>query len=368
MKWYCTLLVSVIFTGCSGSQDSKPTVPEPAGTGAASASASRAPIPPGGEWVPCSQRTLTSHYPAVGSMHARRITRVGPQVGGRVEAVLVDEGKVVKAGAELVRLESVFFELAVQGRKAEVQAAWVSKESAELQFSRMRNLWEKPKGEAPSIPRKLFDDARSALQGAEARVLQAEAAMKDSEQRLRETVIRSPYDAVVSRRFVDPGEPVTATPVTHLLELQDLSSLELLFALPQRLLGSIGVSTPIEFEVDGVPGGPWQSEVSVILPDLDVATRSFRCKALVKNPTGLFRPGLLGRVRVVEAQLKDRLAVPQGALERYGKGWRARVRVGDGAEWRTVSVGLETKDYVEIRSGLSVNDRVYLPKSSGSGQ
>ena len=357
---------TALILGCTGGEDSKPASIPPAGAGAVDSRT--ASVPPGGTWAPCTHTTLTSHYPAVGTMHASRVTRVGPQVAGRVESVLLDEGAVVKAGAELVRLERVFFELAVQGRRAEVQSAKVTRDAAQLQFNRMRNLWEKPEGEEPSIPRKLYDDARSALRVAEARVLQAEAAQRDSEQRLRETVVRAPYDAVVSRRFVDPGEPVTATPVTHLLELQDLGSIELQFALPQRMLSAVRTGTPIEFEVDGVAGGPWKSAVSVVLPDLDEATRSFRCKALVDNSAGLFRPGLLGRVRVVEGRIDDALVVPASAPERYGAGWRVRVRSPSGAEWRTVTLGLETESHVEIRSGLSEGDQVYLPKPADAAR
>lgn len=364
MRRIWLLLVAVALVGCTGDEDPPQSLSTRADPGTVASQSTT--VPPGGEWIACSRRTLSSYYPAVATMHANRVTRVGPQVAGRVEAVLVDEGAVVKAGAELVRLERVFFELAVQGRRAEVQSAKVSKSAAQLQFNRMRNLWEKPEGEEPSIPRKLYDDARSALQGAEARVLQAEASQRDSEQKLRETVIRAPYDSVVSRRLVDPGEPVTATPVTHLLELQDLSSVELQFALPQRMLSAVRAGTAIEFEVDGVPGGPWQSRVSVVLPDLDEATRSFRCKAVVENRAGLFRPGLLGRVRVVEEQIEDALAAPKGAVERYGAGWRVRVRTAGGVEWRTVVVGLQTHDHVEIRSGLSAGDQVYAPKSMGS--
>jgi len=174
----------------------------------------REPAPSLGEgaWGPVERGAVTAFHPAPGILRARQTTRLGSQVNGRVREVLVDVGDRVKAGQELLRLDPAFFEIEVALRKADVEAARVMKADAELNFGRMKNLWEKPDGKDPSVPRKLFDDARARLETASAGEKQALEALANAEERRKESVIRAPYDGVIARRMVDAGEPVTSAP------------------------------------------------------------------------------------------------------------------------------------------------------------
>src|SRR5690606_20172173 len=92
----------------------------------------------------------------------------------------VDVGDRVAAGQPLAELDRTFFEIEVAQRKAEVDSAKARQESAgqaiktaqaeleharaavgeaNLQLGRMKALWEKPDGEAPSIPKSRYDQA-----------------------------------------------------------------------------------------------------------------------------------------------------------------------------------------------------------------
>ena len=74
---------------------------------------------------------------------------MGPQVSGRVSEVLVDVGDRVERGQALARIDPAFHEIRVAQREADVKAARIALEDAELNFGRMRNLWEKPGGAEP---------------------------------------------------------------------------------------------------------------------------------------------------------------------------------------------------------------------------
>jgi membrane fusion protein (multidrug efflux system) len=287
---------------------------------------------------------------------------VGSQVSGRVKEVLVDVGAAVRKNQVLVRLDPVLFEIEVAQRMADVDAAKVAQADAELNLRRMKALWEKPAGEAPSIPRKLYDDAVSRNDAAAARTKQAETGLRYAEERLRETAIKAPFDGVVSRRFVDEGEPVTSMPVTALVEVQDVSILELEFSLPQELLRTVRAGTPVEFEAEGVQGTR-PGKIDVVYPAIDESTRSFRCRVLVENPDLKYRAGLLGRVRVVEEEIQDALAVPRAAATPAGETWQVLGGDGDGDPVPIpVKVGLVTEENVQIIEGLKAGDRVLLPK------
>jgi membrane fusion protein (multidrug efflux system) len=342
------------------------------GNGGAAASQTPAPPPRAakqedsapirGRWVEVERKTLRKFSSAVGSFQARRTTRIGPQISGRVEEVLVGVGDSVTKGQELVRLESSLLTLEIAQRKADVDAAQVAVDEAALQYARMKKLWEKPEGQEPSVPRKLYDDAKAKVDGAVARLAQARSALLWIEERFKETHIRAPYDAVVTRRLVDPGEPVTQAPVSSLLEIQEVGRLDLDFSLPQELLGSVKAGTGIEFEVEGVPGKRRTGAVAVVFPALDESTRSFKCRVQVENADGAYRPGLLARVYVLQNEAKDCIVVPRKALSPAGAAWQIVVSKEGRSTPVPVERGLLTDDEAEIRSGIEPGAKVLVPE------
>ncbi|MCC6739804.1 MAG: efflux RND transporter periplasmic adaptor subunit [Planctomycetia bacterium] len=296
----------------------------------------------------------------VGELKARRTTRLGAQVSGRVAEVLVEEGAVVKEKQELVKLDAATFELEADVKEREMESAIVARTDAEVQFARLKAMWEKPAGEEPSIPRKQYDDAKARLDAAIANVRLAEAALKVSRQKLADAVIRAPFDGVVTRRFVDPGQPVTSAPVTDLVEVRDVAELDLEYVLPQAMLARVDEKTPVAWEIDGA--APGESAVGKILPDVDEATRTFRCRTSVKNADGKLRPGLLARVRVIETAPRDALYVPATAIVPSAAGPTVRILDGGKPAVRPVRTGAAWGDFVEITEGLAAGDRLLVPK------
>ncbi len=303
---------------------------------------------------------VRERIPATGVLLARRTTKLGPQVSGRVLEVLVDVGAEVHEKDPVVRLDPAMFEIEVAQREAELAAAQASLDEAEAEFQRMRALWEKPEGQEPSIPRKQFDDAKARQAGATARHRQAQETLRLANERLAETTVRAPYDAVVSKRLVDPGEPVTSAPIVHLLEVQDVKALHLEFSLPQDLLASVRKGSIVEFDVEGVGQG-FEGQVAFVFPAIEESTRSFRCRVVVPNDDARYRPGLLARVRVVVRVVEGVVVVPREALSPAAGGWEVHVVEGDHEVARAVKIGLATDEAVEVLEGLMEGDRVRLP-------
>jgi RND family efflux transporter MFP subunit len=376
-------LAALILAGCPDGQRQDPSaaggsaapvpavakgVAEASGSVPASAvskEADRLPTLGDGAWVPVARGTVAAAHPAIGIFRARQTTKLGSQVNGRVLEVLVDVGDRVKAGQELVRLDPAFFRIEVAQKKADLDAAMVARADAELNFGRMKNLWDKPDGKEPSIPRKLFDDAKARLDSAVAHEAQARESLANAEERLKEAAIRAPYDGVVSRRMVDPGEPVTSAPVTELLEVREVERLDLEFSLPQELLAKVRQGTRVEYEVEGIRDGKGSGQVEVIFPALDEATRSFRCRLTVPNGEMKCRPGALVKVMLIVDEVKDALAVPLSALSRAGAGWEATVLANGRPERRAVEIGVRAAELVEVRSGLGEGEKVWVPRTTG---
>lgn len=317
---------------------------------------------PKGSWAEARRQSVREFVPAIGSFLPRKNTQLGSQVSGRVEKVFVEVGDHIKTGQELVRLDPTFFEIEFTQRKAELQGAKVAMADAELNFNRMKNLWEKPSSSGPpSISRKLYDDARLKLEATTAQFNQAQEGVRYTEQRLRETIIRAPYDAVVSKRMVDPGQPVTATPATFLLEIQEVKTLNLDFSLPQNMLAQIKVGTPFEFEVEGIENGKGTGKIAIVFPAVDEATRSFHCRAYIDNPNMKYHPGLLAQIRVLSREIQEAVVVPRRAVVQTATNWVTIVSTDGHSSTRTLRVGVVTDQVVEVLEGLKPGDKVFIP-------
>jgi len=342
----------LVFSACKGGKEKE------------AAPASEAAVPKSeGTWAAATRKPLVGTTGAVGSFKPRQMTKLGTQVTGRVREVHVDVGDRVRKGQELLRLDPVRFELQFAQGEAEYKAAKSAYEDTKLNYERMKNLWDKPDGTQPTIARKLFDDAKTRYDEAAARFEKADKALAYTKQELRDTGVYAPYDGVITARYVDPGEPVTSTPVTHVLEIQDSAVLELEFSLPQESIAYVKAGTPVEFDVEGVPGSTGKAQIDVVYPDVDVATRSFRCRVLVDNKDGRYRSGMLVNVHVTEELKKDALVVPRDAVKTSGGKSRVQIKGPNGPEYKPVETGSMTDSEVEILSGLSDGDSVLLPEA-----
>lgn len=365
LHWLLPIMIATAYlfnAGCNRSAEPQNTSSAFAETETTQPEPTPAPTPEEGTWVSVSRETLQQTFPAAGNFQARQITNIGPQISGRILQVLVDVGSLVKKDQELIRIDPKFIQIEVALRKAEIESAKVTLAQAELDWKRMKALWEVPKGQTPSISQKIYDDAKSGYDIAASRIAIAEESLKLAEEQLRETVIRAPYDGVITQRVVHPGEQVSSNPVSKLLEIQEIGMLEMEFSLPQNLLSQVRKGTPVKFEVEGIRDGKDQSEIAIVYPDLDITTRAFRCRVVVDNSDMKYRPGLLAQVRVVIQEIPNSLCIPSQALSENSSGFQVLVSDAGKPVPRSVEIGVKTEDKVEIRKGLQENEQVFIPK------
>jgi Cu(I)/Ag(I) efflux system membrane fusion protein len=106
------------------------------------------------------------------------------------------------------------------------------------------------------------------------------------------------------------------------------------------------------------PGKTFSGKVTLILPELDMDTRSFRARVEVSNPALLLRPGML-----LDASLAfdygNLLLLPRNAVLHTGEGDLVYVEAGDGMwEPRRVTIGRDFGERVEITAGLKPGEKV----------
>lgn len=236
-------------------------------------------------------------FSSIGTVCSKYKTTLASVVSGRVDEVYVDVGDVVTKGQPLCRLDTTLFDIAVEESSIAREAARVEFEDASRTYERMKKLFEKPEGESPSISQKRYEDTQTKFELAQIAYHKAEQSSKRAVKNLEDATIKAPYDGVITKRYVHPGESVTVQPTTKLLEILSNDGWYVEFSIPQVYRSSVEIGTTLSFEVEGSRSEKTIGHIELIYPDVDEKTRSIKCRGHSEK-LACFQPGALVRVHV----------------------------------------------------------------------
>ncbi len=219
-----------------------------------------------------------------------RAVDMAAKVASRVNGVFVEEGDGVRAGTTLVTLDSA--ELKARHASAEAEAALARAElrRAKRAESRARTLFENK-----TLPEENFDNALYAREAAEQRVRAAEARIDLMEAELGETIIKAPFDGVVTFRDVEIGQ-LTEVGRT-LFTIEDHGHLEVSFKVSDRDVTSLVPGRDVTVVVDALARASLAATIVRIVPSGDRQTHEFRVEATLAPRDGLM-PGMFASVRI----------------------------------------------------------------------
>ncbi|MEX6506262.1 efflux RND transporter periplasmic adaptor subunit [Jiella sp. M17.18] len=209
---------------------------------------------------------------AIGTGEAQHSVTVYPDnTTGIVDAVAVNSGDRVKAGAVLVQLEQATEELAVS-------RAQIALDAAEAKLQRYERL-----AQARTASTVEVDDAIRARDNAKLDLRSAQIA-------LGKRAIRAPLEGRVGIVGVEKGDLVTSQ--SAIATVDDRSKLKVIFYTPERFVDALKVGLPIEAVSTAQPGKVYQGQISAIDSRLDEASRTLKTEALIDNSADTLRPGM----------------------------------------------------------------------------
>ncbi len=171
--------------------------------------------------------------------------------------------------------------------------------------------------------------------------------------------VYSPQNGVVTALKVREGMYVT--PATEIMNLAALSSIWLLAEVFERQASWVKLGQSAEARLPSMPDGVWEGKVDYIYPDLDSVTRTLRVRLRFDNPDEVLKPNMYAHVSILGDRIDNALRIPREALIRDRASQRVILALGEGRfQPREVEVGIESEDWVEIRSGLTKDDTVVI--------
>ena len=201
----------------------------------------------------------------------------------------------------------------------------------------------------------LVSSAKERLQQWE--VPQSEIAKLESTGKvITDLTINSPVSGYITERNALPNMYVQ--PETKLYSIADLSTVWVNAQVFQTDVGRIKPGDLAEVTVDTYPGKTFRGRVDVILPQVDMNTRTVRVRLVLPNPGLRLKPGMY-----VNIGLKSRtgraLTLPASAVFHSGTRTLVFINKGEGnLEPREIELGSRVgEDYVLVK-GLKQGDSI----------
>jgi RND family efflux transporter MFP subunit len=279
-----------------------------------------------------------------GSIHGYIETPIYAKVPGYLKTIRVDKGDRVRNGEVLAILESPEIDHQVDNARATYNLALVTDRRNRLLF---RNR---------VIARQAADESRAAM-------LQAQATLRQLQSIQAYEVIKAPFDAIVTARYVDPGVLIAQTTApstagTPIVAVATLRPVRIYVNMPQSVSPFVKNGDAATVMVTEYPGREFKGAITRHPEALVSATRTMLVEIDLPNQDAALYPGMYATVRFDVAMPPGVPQVPDDALIfRDGKVYVPLVR-NNRLRLVEVSLGYDNGMTVEITKGVTHNDLV----------
>ena len=320
--------------------------------------------------VAVDRGNVTAFVTATGSVNPTVTYKILSRIEGTVTEVLVDFNSPVEKGQPLARIDDEPL-----ARKVEMARADLKRARAEAELLGKTYATNKELHAEGFISREELQNSRARHLAALAEVERAETALRMAEDDLEAATLRSPIDGTVISMNVKPGQSVSPAQTEPLFVVAaNTSRMEVKVNVSEADIGLVEPGQRAYFTVDAYPGTEFTGTVSTIINDPIVRDNVVTYDVIVEveNPDGKLRPGMTAAVRLLVAERRDVLRVPNAAL-RFIPPPTAKVG-GDvdgldtGAHVVWTVRGRDVLVPVRVKSGISDDRYTELVEADGLGE
>lgn len=297
-----------------------------------------------------AERDFGRSLRATGTLVPKQRATLNALVGGMIAEIYVDISEEVRKGDPLLKIRQVDYREALEQAEANVASAKAALEDASRELERTRNLREAGSGTA-----QMLDQATTRYNQAQASLKQAEAAYSVASQNMEDTIVRAPFDGVITERNFEPNEYARAGDAVF--EVMDLSVLDADLQIPEPYLGAINRNAEVVLNFKAQFNSR-KAEIVAINPKVSRATRTFIVKVQVDNPDLMLPGGVFAVADITLPEAQNMPAVPREAIQkREGRTYVWLIRDGSAFSQEVIE-GISNGDWVMIEQGLNAGDQI----------
>jgi HlyD family secretion protein len=362
-------------------------------------------------------QSLTVRVEASGSLEPISTVNVSPKTAGRLAELYVKQGDRVSKGQIVARMDggTLKAELAqVQAQLAQIQAqyaltkngtrreevsqakAQVAAAKAKAEFSEKKLARYQILAKEGAISKNDLDQYLSEHQSNQATVQETQEKLQqlsrgsrpeELEQRvaqvaesrakidqiqtqLEDSVIRAPFDGIVTQTYAIAGAIVTPTTsasstasATSTSILAIASGIQAKIKVPEISIPQIQVGQTVDIESDAYPNRTFPGRVMRISPEAVVENNVTSFQVLVEflNRQGELRAGMNVDAAFVGKTISKALTVPTVAIATQSGSMGVMVSDAQGQpKFQPVTVGLTQSGKTQILKGIKQGDRIFL--------
>jgi RND family efflux transporter MFP subunit len=295
---------------------------------------------------------LASGPVITGSIQPERRADLRAEISAVVLQVLKENGEPVKRGDVLVKLDETSIRDSLMSAEEAARAASQALEQSTRALDRLKTLRASGMTSAQAL-----DDAEVRRNSAQSEVSAAKARLVAARQQVGRTVVRAPFDGIVSDRKVSAGD--TAAIGKELLKVIDPTSMRFEGRVSADKIAAVKVGQPVMFRVNGYGEQQFTGVVKRIDPSANDVTRQVEVLVGFNGASQPRVAGLYAEGRI-DAELSDALTLPEAALVKAGDktfAWKIKGNALAKADLTVGARDARTGDF-EIKNGLAAGDTV----------
>jgi membrane fusion protein (multidrug efflux system) len=285
---------------------------------------------------------ISSYYRATATLEAEKEAQILARVTGVIEAIVAEEGDLVKAGDPLLKVDNDEYRF----RLEQAEAATINLKSRFDRLTQMR--------EQELATEEEYQAARSEYAAAEADEGLARL-------NLSYTTVTAPFDGAVTQRLIEVGQNLGTGDAVFVMA--DFNPLLARVHVPSREFKKLRQDQTVELVLDS-DGERLFGRIKLISPVIDPTSGTIKLTVEVPDYPAGTRPGDFAQVQIVTEKREGVVLVPRGAVV-TDKAEKIVFTVVDGedgepvtAERRVVEVGFTDDENAEILTGLAAGEKV----------
>lgn len=315
-------------------------------------------------------RSISKSTVATGNINPKEEVLIKPNISGIIDEVYVEAGDYVKSGDLIAKIKVVPNVSSLNSANNQISTAKIDLENQRKVFERQRTLFNKG-----VISANDFDTAETAYKQAQ----QTYSAMLQSAEIIRtgttkgmgniaQTLIRSTVSGMVLDIPVKKGNQVIEAnnfnEGTTIASLADVGNMIFEGKLDESEVGKIKLGLPLEITVGAIENKKFEAVLDYIAPKgvNENGAMQFPIKGTLVNKDDTFiRSGLSANASIILSKADNVLAIKEGLVQYDEKTKKSFVEVEVSPqkfERRTVELGVSDGIYVEIKKGITKNDKV----------
>jgi len=284
-----------------------------------------------------SPKEINTSIEANGTVVANEYVELHTEVSGRLIYLNVPEGKEIKQGTIIARVNDADLQAQLNKTKVTLQLATKTEE-------RLRKLLA-----VNGVNQADYDIALNAVNGYKADMVYTQSLID-------KTVVKAPFSGVIGLRQVSPGAYLTSA--TVISTMQQLNKIKIDFTLPEEYSRLVRTGSTVDVKVNESAQTMRKAVIIATEPQVNQTTRNLKVRAVLQDSK--VNPGAYVKVFIAAKANQQSILVPTNAIIPDDKNKQLVVVKNGKAAFINVETGARQADNIEIIHGIQSGDTIVV--------